>query len=419
VSAGWRVEVLASDTVSERAPYEWRDEYRSGARVRRVAYRWQDVRALADLARRERAEELVLGWARERSLELVHLHHLTGFGASLPLALREAGVRVVMTLHDYWMLCPRGQMWHVEGRACEAIVDESCGRCIATTWPHLMPSGSGERRGPRGETLGSNRSAASLRTELALEALAACERLVVPSSAALEVFARAGVERERMVVLPNTVDVAGVASETARERAAVERHDARELVLGVLGAVQPSKGVLELARAVLASGVEEIVLEVHGPRPSYHGDRSYAHTLEELAQREPRIRLMGEYSYAELPRVLARLDALAAPSRWLEVFGLSAREALAAGLPVLASRTGGLAALEGEEGVVLLPPEDPEAWTLALRDLPGLVERSRGARGGLPCSSPSLSPQHYARELARIYAEPIAVPAGRDVTPRR
>ncbi|MCB9913686.1 MAG: glycosyltransferase [Planctomycetes bacterium] len=132
------------------------------------------------------------------------------------------------------------------------------------------------------------------------------------------------------------------------------------LRVGVLGAVQPSKGVLELARLVAADARCE--LHVHGPRGAYHGDRAYVDALEALAARAPNVRLHGAYAPDELPAVLAGLDVVAVPSRWNEVYGLIAREARAAGLPVLASRVGGLV----EAGVTLLAPDDAEAWRCAL-----------------------------------------------------
>jgi glycosyltransferase involved in cell wall biosynthesis len=67
-----------------------------------------------------------------------------------------------------------------------------------------------------------------------------------------------------------------------------------------------------------------------------------------------------------LSRVLASIDALAVPSRWEEVFGLSAREARAVGLPVLAARRGGLAEWEGVSGVTFVTGTSQEAWVQTL-----------------------------------------------------
>ncbi len=91
----------------------------------------------------------------------------------------------------------------------------------------------------------------------------------------------------------------------------------------------------------------------------------------------------GPYALGELPHLLAGIDVLAAPALWHESFGLTVREALAAGRPVLVSRVGGLqdAVQDGKEGLVL-PPGDVPAWTAALARLAadrGLVQRMAGA----------------------------------------
>ena len=64
---------------------------------------------------------------------------------------------------------------------------------------------------------------------------------------------------------------------------------------------------------------------------------------------------------------LAQADALVIPSRW-EGFGLIAVEAMASGVPVIASRVDGLAEVVGESGV-LVPPEDPAALAAAIAAL--------------------------------------------------
>jgi hypothetical protein len=53
--------------------------------------------------------------ARRRAgvtFDVAHVHHLTGMSVDSLARLREAGVPTVMTLHDYWLFCPRGQMFH-------------------------------------------------------------------------------------------------------------------------------------------------------------------------------------------------------------------------------------------------------------------------------------------------------------------
>ncbi len=158
----------------------------------------------------------------------------------------------------------------------------------------------------------------------------------------------------------------------------------------------------------------DVRLELHGPAPSWHGRDDYAEVLRGLAREEARIALMGAYAPAELPRVLAGLDAVAVPSRWEETYGLVAREARAAGLPVLVSDRGGLpAAAAGCPRSRVLPADDPEAWARAIETLAGERSAAPGAERGPGLETPD-APRTAWRsldamllELEGVYRTPV------------
>ncbi len=348
----------------------------------RFAYRYHDHRALADLVDHPRMQAAAQAWVRGSAVDLVHVHHLTGFGAGVLPALRASGTGVVMTLHDYWSLCPRGQMVQPDGTVNETVEPERCGACLARTWPHLMPSHGGERRGPEGVPVASDAGAAQARTEYALRCLMTAQRLFTPSAAAKEVYVSAGLPAERIEVVPNGIDVDELAASVRRLRAVREGAATEsEIHLGILGTVLPSKGALELVRAFQAADVKNLVLEIHGNMPAYHGDSSYVNEVMQIATREPRIRVHGPYTHDRLAEILAGLDGVAAPSRWCEVFGLTVREARAAGLPVLVSSAGDLASVAagGRAGVVVAP-DDHHGWVRALRAFADYENRARWRR---------------------------------------
>jgi glycosyltransferase involved in cell wall biosynthesis len=366
LARGHRVHVLCLDYSAGREPYATHVGQVEGVDVRRMSYLYHDHRALADVVENPRARDVVLAWLAETPCDVVHVQHPTGFGLSALRAIHDLGLALVMTLHDYWALCPRGQMLQPDGTLSEAPEPERCGRCLARTWPHLMPSGGGEPRGPGGAPAPSDAAAAAARTAYALECLRLPLRLFTPSAAACNVYARAGVPAERIEVCENGVDVAGLSARVAELRRARPRA-AGELRLGVLGTVLPSKGALELARAFARARVPGLSLEIHGALPSYHGDASYVEELRALADSNPLLRLHGAYRLDELPAILAGLDGVAAPSRWVEVFGLTVREAAAAGLPVLVSDAGDLPAVaRGGAAGLVVPSRDEDAWQRAL-----------------------------------------------------
>ena len=377
---GHRVRALCLDTREGLEPWTTATSEVEGVTVTRMAYRYHDHRALADVVESARANEVVRAWLARAHTDLVHVHHASGFGLGILRTIRATRTLLAMTLHDYWPLCPRGQMMQPDGTVDTAVEPERCGRCLAATWPHLMPSAHGERRGPRGEPLASDADAARLRTEHALLCLAACDALFTPSAAAREVYVEAGIPHERIRVVENGVDTAELAEEVARLRSA--RAPRAEVALGVLGTVLPSKGALELVRAFQAADVPGLVLEIHGHLPSYHGDTRYVDELRRVSSADPRVRIRGPYTHDRLAAILADLDGVAAPSRWREVFGLTVREARAAGLAVLVSDAGALPDAARGGGGAVVPADDPAAWARALREFadPGIRARWSAAR---------------------------------------
>lgn len=71
---------------------------------------------------------LVLGWLRRVAAQVVHIHSLEGFPLSLIGAIREAGLPVVVTPHNYWYLCPQVDLLRGETTLC--LDYEGGNRCV-------------------------------------------------------------------------------------------------------------------------------------------------------------------------------------------------------------------------------------------------------------------------------------------------
>lgn len=360
---GHRVHVLTLDREGGGAPYAIRSgEDPSGAHLRRMAPP-EELASFAALVHDERADDAVLAWLAETPCDLIHVHHLTGFGAGALRAIADMGRPLVVSLHDAWLFCPCGQPLHA--------LDDPAARlaCAARLWPRLLPSGGGAPLGPTGAALAGDGEAVEARRAFALECLDLAHHIWVPSAAALELCAAAGVDAARLEVIEPGLDLEGLATQTAAARRAAPPRPADTLRLGVLGPVLPGKGVVELMEAVLAADIPNLELHVHGPLAPFHGSEEHLERARELARSAARIELHGAYAPAELPGILAALDGVAAPSTWPEFYGLGPREARAAGLPVLVSSSGALppVAADGGAGRVLAAG-DRDAWARALAE---------------------------------------------------
>ncbi|WP_430647047.1 glycosyltransferase family 4 protein [Agromyces sp. GXS1127] len=201
------------------------------------------------------------------------------------------------------------------------------------------------------------------------DALAARTRAALPPSLAERIHVvRNGVETERFH------PPADAPRPGARPR--------RRFCAMFVGRVIPEKGpdVLVRAAALLPPGEVEVVIV---------GSRGFARDAP-LSRYEEELRRLARASAAEvrfepfvdrdaLPNLLRAADALVVPSTWEEPSGLTAGEGMASGLPVVASRIGGLPDVVGDAGI-LVPPNDPDALAEALRALiDDPLERARRA----------------------------------------
>ncbi len=183
-----------------------------------------------------------------------------------------------------------------------------------------------------------------------------------------------------------------------------ERSGRRELVVGSVGRLAPEKGLKYLLEAMA-----NVVREAPNTTVLLAGDGPERRALERQAQRlglADRIEFTGELSHDQVPQALARMNVFAMPSTW-EGFGVSAIEAAAMGLPVVASNIHGIPDVV-EDGVtgVLVPPKDVHALSEAiLRLLRHPEERRRMGRAGHALVSERYSWAENARRMEGLYAE--------------
>ena len=356
------------------------------------------------VAPREVAKAVRLTGAR-----IVHAHNLSPlFGWRALAAARQAGARVVVHLHQYRLVCATGVCF-TDGQECT--------RCHGrNTLPGVMHN----CRGSRAEALAYGASLALWQQRLLEQA----DAFIVPSEFARERLRALGapLDWKRVHVLPPPVGLPQQAAETKSGNYAL-----------VVSRLAPEKGVDVAIEACQMAGVP-LVVAGDGPergnlealdghtdsvRPLVEtrdavwqaGARGGVAGLEGVPVRvakkadAPRaraghrdLRFVGHVDDTELDR-LRRGAALAiVPSRSPETFGLAAAEAMAAGVPVVASRIGALPELVEPAGVV--DPGDATALAEAVRrrwrDM-GAAERGRTRVREL------CAPSAVAAGLAAVY----------------
>jgi glycosyltransferase involved in cell wall biosynthesis len=327
------------------------------------------AQAAGALLRGGTAGSEVAAAVRELPAEVVHAHNLQPlFGPRALAAARSAGARVVMHLHNARLFCAIG---------VAARDGAPCFRCRGrNTIPGLMLN-----------CRGSVPEAVAYAAGLALHqpvAFEAADRFVAPSAWAAGQLARLGVPAERLDVLTHYVP--------AEELAGGSRAHQGRYVLAA-GRVSPEKG---LDLAVAAAAQAEVPLWIAGDGPE-------AAEVAALVERlNAPVRLLGQVRRDEMPALLSGAAALVLSSRSHEFSPFSVLEAMGAGVPVVATRSGGVPELIGEQACV--PMTDANALADRMRGLwaDPWRRREEGERL-LALARERHSQERYVRDLLAIY----------------
>ena len=288
---------------------------------------------------------------RRLRAEVVHAHNVhPTLGWRALAAARAAGARTLLHLHNYRLFCAIGISYR-DGAPCF--------RCRGTS---TFPGVRLRCRGSLPEAIVYG--AALHRQQPRLYEYV--DQFVAVSESTAAHLRDLGLPASLTATLPNFMPDGGFSS--------ASHAAAGEFALAA-GRLTEEKG---FDTAIAAARDADVPLVVAGAGPDEG-------RLRELAAGAD-VRFTGLLDGAALAELRIRAGVVLAPSRWEEPCPYSVLEALAAGVPVLASDRGGLPELVGEDGT--LPATDQAAWSAALAHL---------------WRSPSLRAERGAAALARAH----------------
>jgi glycosyltransferase involved in cell wall biosynthesis len=374
------------------------------------------TRAVAGLLRGGLGPRDVAKAVRLTGARVVHAHNLNPlFGWRGLAAARAEGARAVLHLHQYRLVCATGVCF---------TGGQECTRCHGR---NTLPGVIHNCRGSRSEALAYGASLALWQRRLADQA----DAVIVPSVFARERLRELGapLDFERVHVLPPPVGVPPVgvfpegedrasaanppagtsdrppANRPSANRPSADRPPTDRRPAGtsdtspadrppagtyalVVSRLAPEKGVDVAIDACRRAGVP-LVIAGDGPE------------LDALRARagDGNVRFAGRVDDGELERLRATAALAIVPSRSAETFGLAAAEAMAVGVPVLASRIGALPELVDESALV--EPGDASALAAAIGRLWGDTAAGEHARARV---RKLCAPEVVADGLRQVYA---------------
>ena len=311
--------------------------------------------------------DLVSGWGAQ----IVHFHNL--FPLVSPAAVREAsaqGAGVVMTLHNYRLMCLSGSFFR-DGHICEDCLGHS-------PWRGVVHSCY------RGSAMASGALTTSLAVHRGLGTFDRIDRFLAVSEFVQRKHVEAGISEERI----------GVAPQFAWP---TERREGPGDYFLYVGRLTQEKG----ANALIDAWTPDLgPLVVAGDGPEMAHLRAVA---------APNVEFRGLLPGGAIPALLRGARALMVPSLWDDAAPRSVTEAFAAGVPVVASRRGGLSeAVRNDESGLLVSPGVASEWAAAVRHLCNDQEAVRLGENAWRQWSGAHRPEHSLARLESAYEAVLA-----------
>ena len=364
----------------------------AGHQVVRFERRSDDIAALGSVRKAMVAANVVWNPGPARDLEallttdrpdVVHIHNVFPLlSPSVLLACQRSGVPSVVTLHNFNLVCAAGNLYR-EGAICRA--------CVGRHFPapgvaHGCYRGSSLSTIPRAVSIAAHRNLWQSAPSAYIFLSEAQRRELLP----------AGLPPSRSFVKPNLVQPA-------------RRRQAKAEAIVYLGRLTEEKGLRVLMdgwrRYGEATPDPRLRLVIAGTGPMESEIRDWARELSSVD-------LVGLLDRAACGDLVANAAAVVVPSVWPEPFGLVVAEAMAAGVPPIATAHGAFPELiaDGRDGI-LFPPGDPGALGRVLRRIdadPGWTETL--GQAAYDTYVRRFAPPGNVAELERIYRYAVLHP---------
>ena len=295
--------------------------------------------------------------------DIVHIGHLNHLSTSLVIEAWRCKIPIVLTMHDFWLMCPRGQflqLAHFKGEdlypLCHSQQDETCARnCY---WRSFSCQDDAE------DVAYWTQWVHKRMTHIKKEIIPKLDLLIAPSKYLMErALKNLPIASSRIVHLDYGFE---------RERLTKRKRKSGDFfTFGYIGTHKQAKGIVHLIQAFCALKAKEVRLKIWGSPLE-----PFTSSLKRLIAKMPldvqqKIEWMGGYQNDRIvEEVFNYLDAIVVPSIWGENSPLVIHEALEAKVPVITGDFGGMKELiqHGINGL-LFQHRSTESLTLEMKRL--------------------------------------------------
>lgn len=286
----------------------------------------------------ERIRAWFSGLLENNRPDLIHLHSGYLLTVSPLAAAQQLGIPTVISLHDYWTVCPRIQLLHPDGTRCAGPSPERCAWCLRTEQRRYREpdrlSGGLLSRWMEKPAIARLLGASSVqqikeRQSTVRQVLQRCNAILAHARLVRDLILQTGVEEKRVLLSPYGLDT------SAWPDPLPQKNTSDALRIGYLGNLIPTKGAAILVQAFrILKTSRQVELRIYG---DLEKDPAFGRELQHLANGDERIHFLGRYENARVPYLMQDIDVLVVPSLWNETGPLVTLEGLGCHTPVVVS----------------------------------------------------------------------------------
>jgi len=336
--------------------------------------------------------------------DVVHFGHLNHLSINLPQIASRAGLPCIFTVHDFWMMCPRGQFIQMENTRggeiwplCDGQKSDKCAdKCYRRYY-----AGAAET-----DERDTNfwKEWVEKRMNHSIQATECFDTMICPSRQIMDRFAQDfPAARGKLLFLDYGFNIKNLSS---RKRSA-DSH----FIFGYIGTHTPAKGIGLLLQA-FATLPQNAKLRIWGYS---NGQETEAHKSQLATYGNgvsERVEWMGGYRNNQIVEmVFNHVDCIVVPSIWMENSPLVIHEAQQVRVPVITSSAGGMGEFvkDGVNGLTFThrdPSSLADSMLKALNDPKNLI--TIGKRGYLYSSSGDIPEiTEHTKEIVSIYQKAL------------
>jgi glycosyltransferase involved in cell wall biosynthesis len=406
IERGYEVRIICIERIDsgEKSGVVWEDDNFDGIPVQRLFF---NHNLIPDPFRWSYNNP----WIGEHLQEFVQdfrpdiLHMFGGYlmTASPLLIADQLGISTVVTLTDFWFLCPRIILLRTNGQVCPLSSRPLyCARCLAEEkrryripakiFPGMLSLFWKLQRSKINRHIE--------RRSFLTGVLNNVGAIISPSKFLAKTFIKAGIKSQKIIYSRQGRDFPALTPEVI-----IKKPSNNHLRVGYLGQIAELKGVHILFEAIRKNPSMPYLVKVYGDLSRFP---KYVELLKNIISGDSRILLLGTYkSPEEMHAIYQELDVLVVPSLWYENSPNVILESFAHLTPVIASDLGGMAELvqHGVNGL-LFKPGDVDDLACQLERLVSEPDLLLTLRKGI---TPGRNVAQEMKDLEEIYQNVVSV----------